>query len=177
MCHITKTPHPCGHTSIHVLMACHGPKYSHPASHDPYCAHPKVQMLSIEMAVGYECAICTGAQEKYDRKPEWDLNNSQTDERLNEVSGKLEVLTRDGNKAEPANSGGQALLQGPDGWVIVEKDNRTTAVGKERQDVRPAADTSRESHIKRDSEKENVYPAENRYRPGPETRNAKRQSL
>ena len=174
MCHITKAPHPCGHTSIHVLMACHEPKYSHPASHDPYCAYPKVQLLSKEMAVGYECAICTGAQEKYDRKPDWDFNDRAIDQRLKEVSERLETLTRDGDHAEAANSGGQTPFQGLDGWVMVEKESPITT---ERPDARAMAGSSRENHTKRDSKKENLHPAANRYGSGTESRNGKRQSF
>ena len=40
-------------------MVCHAPKHTSPDSFDAYCDHPKIQHLTREMAVGYECAICS----------------------------------------------------------------------------------------------------------------------
>ncbi|MCJ1399437.1 hypothetical protein MMC11_002639 [Xylographa trunciseda] len=62
MCHITSTPHPCGHTSTHLLMPCNAPKFPAPSSHDDYCTNPKVQYLTARQAVGYTCAICSKAR-------------------------------------------------------------------------------------------------------------------
>jgi len=59
MCRIVVTPHACGHSSAHVLMVCHAPLFHYNDSFDDYCARPKVQYLTKEMAVGYECAVCT----------------------------------------------------------------------------------------------------------------------
>lgn len=59
MCRIVVTPHGCGHTSAHVLMFCHAELFHYPDSFDNYCARPKVQYLTKETAVGYECAVCT----------------------------------------------------------------------------------------------------------------------
>lgn len=58
MCRIVVTPHACGHSSAHVLMVCHAPLVHYDDSFDDYCARPKVQYLTKEMAVGYECAVC-----------------------------------------------------------------------------------------------------------------------
>ncbi|MCJ1431414.1 hypothetical protein MMC27_000767 [Xylographa pallens] len=58
MCHITATPHPCGHTSTHLLMPCNAPKLPAPGSHDDYCTNPKVQYLTAPQAVEFTCAVC-----------------------------------------------------------------------------------------------------------------------
>ena len=95
---------------------------------------------------------------------------------MKEVNGKLGALTRGGGNAEATNSAGQAPFQGQDEWVMVEKDSRTTAIGKGGQEVRPVAGPSRETHARKDSKKENVYPVTNKYKSGPEGRTGNRQS-
>ena len=39
-------------------MVCHAPLFPSANSFDNYCAKPKIQRLTMEMAVGYECAAC-----------------------------------------------------------------------------------------------------------------------
>ncbi|MCJ1473822.1 hypothetical protein MMC13_002474 [Lambiella insularis] len=62
MCHLTSTPHPCGHTSLHLLMPCRAPKFPSPASFDPFCAAPTIRHLTRAQATGYECATCLAAR-------------------------------------------------------------------------------------------------------------------
>lgn len=80
MCHITSTPHPCGHTSTHLLMPCNAPKLPAPSSHDEYCAYPKIKYLTLSQAAGYECAICLQSAPKRNRVRPDETPDAERDE-------------------------------------------------------------------------------------------------
>lgn len=49
----------CGHNSVHLLMACHAPKYPYPNSHNDLCPDPKLRNWFSTPGEGYECLVCS----------------------------------------------------------------------------------------------------------------------
>lgn len=49
----------CGHNSVHLLMACHAPKYPYPFSHHDLCPAPKLRKWISVPGESYECLVCS----------------------------------------------------------------------------------------------------------------------